>query len=183
MQPNPDNPLGNPPYPGATSSNGPNYIDFLATTYNRSYIQAYNLGYGGATVDQALVASSYGPVVQSFEQQVTDTFIPVYSNNDNVSWTSNDTLFSIFFGINDVLLSYAARNDSLNYDIIKAYEGLVNRVRISDPNRYMIVVRDHANKFTRSYTQRVLATLSSSTSRQSTVHLGARSKAHLIDLI
>lgn len=134
MQPNPNNPLGNPPYPGATSSNGPNYIDFLATTYNRSYIQAYNLGYGGATVDPALVSSPYGLVVQSFEQQLTETFMPFYSDNVNVPWTSNNTLFSIWFGINDMVLSYAARNDSLNYDIIKDYERLVNRVRISYPN-------------------------------------------------
>lgn len=113
--------------------------------------------------------------MQSFEQQVTETFIPVYSDNDYFTWTPSNTLFSIWFGINDVLLSYAARNDSLNYDIIKDYERLVDRVRRSDPGRYMIVVRDHANILTRSYTQRVLATSSSSTSRQSTVHLGALS--------
>ena len=129
-QPNPENPMGNPPYPGATSSNGPNYVDFLATTYNRSYIQAYNLAYGGATIDPALVASQYGLIVQSFQQQVTQTFLPVYSVNYDVPWTSSDTLFTIFFGINDVLLSYATGNDSLNYDLIKEYENLVNRVSI-----------------------------------------------------
>ena len=101
--------------------------------------------------------------------------MPVYSDNDNFTWNPSNTLFSIWFGINDVLLSYAARNDSLNYDIIKDYERLVNCVRTSDPNRHMVVVRDHANILTRSYTQRVLATLFSSMSRQSTVHLGALS--------
>ena len=103
-------------------------MDFLTTTYNRSYIQTYNLGFGGATVDQALVASPFGPSVQSFRQQVTETFLPKYSNHKAVPWTSNDTLFTIFIGINDMLLSYASRNDSLNYALIKDYEGLVNQV-------------------------------------------------------
>ena len=103
-------------------------MDFLATTYNRSYIQAYNLAYGGATIDPALVPSNFGLMVQSFKQQVTQIFLPVYSVNDNVPWTSNDTLFTIFFGINDVLLSYARGNDSLNYHLIKEYEVLVNQV-------------------------------------------------------
>ena len=79
-------------------------------------------------MDPALVASPFGPIVQSFRQQVTETFIPKYSDHKAVPWTSNDTLFTIFFGINDVILSYAGRNDSLNYALIKDYEGLVNQV-------------------------------------------------------
>ena len=74
------------------------------------------------------MASPYGLVVQSFQQQVMETFLPRYSANEAIPWTSSDTLFTIFFGINDVILSYAARNDSLNYDLIKSYEGLVNQV-------------------------------------------------------
>lgn len=58
-----------------------------------------------------------------------ETFLPAYSVNQDIPWTSNNTLFTIFFGINDMLLSYAAGNDSLNYDLIKDYESLVNRVR------------------------------------------------------
>ena len=128
-QPYPGNPLGNPVYPGATSANGPNYVDFLSTTYNESYIQTYNFGYGGATIDPALVGSPYGLIVQSFEQQVTQEFLPLYTDG-TVSWSATDTLFTIFFGINDVILSYAQRNDTLNYDLIKDYESLVNQVCI-----------------------------------------------------
>jgi hypothetical protein len=127
-QPNPENPLGNPAYPGSTSSNGPNYVDFLTTTYNRSYIQAYNLGFGGATVDPSLVASSFGDIVQSFRQQVQEEFLPTYAHNPAVAWTPAHSLFTIFFGINDVILSYAERNSSLNYAIIKSYEALVHQV-------------------------------------------------------
>ena len=131
VQPGPANPLGNPVYPGATSANGPNYVDFLTTTYNESYIQTYNFGYGGATVDPALVESPYGLIVQSFEQQVTQSFLPLYSNGE-VSWSADNTLFGVFFGINDVILSYAQQNSSLNYDLIKDYESLVNQVSNSN---------------------------------------------------
>ena len=127
-QPNPANPLGNPSYPGATSAAGPNYIDFLITTYNQSYIQAYNLGYGGATIDPSVVQSGFGETIQSFQQQVEDEFLPIYVNNSKVLWNASNSLFSIFFGINDVTNSYAEGNDTINYDLVQAYQILVNEV-------------------------------------------------------
>lgn len=127
-QPNPANPMGNPAYPGSTSANGPNYVDFLTATYNRSYIQNYNLGFGGATIDPSLVASPFGDIVQSFRQQAQEEFLPTYAKNPTVPWASADSLFTIFFGINDVILSYAERDSSVNYALIKSYEALVHQV-------------------------------------------------------
>ena len=115
-------------YPGATSAAGPNYIDFLVTTYNQSYIQAYNLAYGGATIDPSVVQSGFGKNVQSFQQQVDNEFLPTYTSNSKVPWTASNTLFSLFFGINDVTNSYAECNDTINYDLIEAYQTLVNKV-------------------------------------------------------
>lgn len=132
-QPNPENPLGNPPYPGSTSCNGPNYVDFLTTTYNRSYIETYNFGFGGATIDPLLAPSPYGEVVQSFKQQVQYEFLPTYGDKAAVPWSSADSLFTIFFGINDVIRTQAQQNDNLNYDIIKSYEALIHQVRSLPP--------------------------------------------------
>ena len=129
-QPNPSNPLGNPKYPGATSAAGPNYIDFLTTTYNQSYIQTYNLGYGGATIDDAVVQSGFGETIQSFQQQVYNEFLPIYANNSHVPWNKSNSLFIVFFGINDVTNSYAEGNDTINYDLIEAYQWLVNIVSV-----------------------------------------------------
>lgn len=126
--PSSENPLGNPPYPGITSSNGPNYIDFLTTTYNESFIRTINLAYGGATIDDALVPSRYGPAVQSFRQQVFSEFNDYYIENGNVRWDSSNSLFIIFFGINDVINSFAKHNDSLNYELIQRYESIVDEV-------------------------------------------------------
>ncbi|KAL8893108.1 MAG: hypothetical protein Q9215_000113 [Flavoplaca cf. flavocitrina] len=83
-QPSRENPLGNPPYPGATSANGPNYVDFLTTTYNQSFIRTFNFGYGGATIDPSLIASPYGSIVQSFQQQVREEFVPTYATNSGL---------------------------------------------------------------------------------------------------
>lgn len=127
-QPNPGNPLGNPAYPGATSSDGPNYVDFLTTTYNRSYIQTFNLGFGGATVDPSLVPSSFGNLVQSFKQQVQQEFIPRYGDKIAAPWSPENTLVTLFFGINDVILSHSRQNDSLYYALIKSYERSVHQV-------------------------------------------------------
>ena len=120
--------MGNPAYPGITSANGPNYVDFLSTTYNRSFIQTYNLGFGGATIDPSLIASPFGDIVQSFRQQLQQEFLPTYANNPTVPWAPADTLFTLFFGINDVLISYGQRNSSLNYAVIKSYEALIHQV-------------------------------------------------------
>ena len=105
----------------------------MTTTYNRSSIQTYNFGYGGATIDPSLVASGFGISVQSLTQQVENEFLPTYVNNSEVPWEASNTLFSIFFGINDVTNTLTIgnlKNDTLNYDLIKSYEHLVDQVSL-----------------------------------------------------
>lgn len=128
-QPSPEFPLGNPAYPGATSSNGPNYIDFLTTTYNQTLVETYNLAYGGATVDSDIVPC-YLPTVPDYRQQVNTEFMPYYvdENAANSDWTPQNSLFITFFGINDVTNSYSAQNTTINGDILTVYSGLVGQL-------------------------------------------------------
>lgn len=129
-QPSRGNPLGNPAFPGATSSNGPNYISFLTATYNRSFIETYNLGFGGALIDKAIVTSPFGSGVKSFEDQVSQEFQPRYTGSSTTPWKSSDSLFIVFFGINDAINTFAKTDsDNLQYAEIKSYENLVNQVR------------------------------------------------------
>lgn len=102
----------------------------MTTTYNASYIQTYNFGFGGATIDPILVESAFGLSVQSFEQQVTNEFDPDYAEKVTVPWTSANSLFSVFFGINDVIRSYTEQSSLLNYALIKRYEDLVHSVSL-----------------------------------------------------
>jgi phospholipase/lecithinase/hemolysin len=127
-QPAPGNPFGNPRYPGYTASNGPNWPDFLTVKYNASEILTYNLAYGGATVSSSLVAP-YLPTVLSLSNQVEDLFIPTYAFNGQ--WTSSDSIFGIFIGINDAGNSYYYGADAtaiLNKKIFAIYDGLVKEL-------------------------------------------------------
>ncbi|KAF2170240.1 carbohydrate esterase family 16 protein [Zasmidium cellare ATCC 36951] len=114
-QPSRANPLGNPDYPGDTSSNGPNWIDFLTTTWNRTLVKTVNLAFGGATVDGDLIPA-FAPTVISLKQQINDQYVPIYSKHPSYfNWQPQSTLFTIFIGINDVNNGYNLPNKSQLY--------------------------------------------------------------------
>lgn len=120
--------MGNPTYPGYTSSNGPNWVDYLTVKYNASSLLTYNIAYGGATVDSSLVAP-YEPTVSSIVNQVNDEWYPAYATRKSAPWTSEDTLFAIFDGINDVGNSWSKANTTaLNAQIFSVLYGLVNKL-------------------------------------------------------
>jgi len=127
-QPSVGNPLGNPPYPGFTASNGPNWVDFLTVQYNASILLTYDLAFGGATVDSSLV-TPFEPTVLSVAEQVLDEFFPSYASSpSDAPWSPADTLFSVFIGINDVGNSYfegVPATTVLNDEIFDVYSGLV----------------------------------------------------------
>ncbi|OCK77671.1 carbohydrate esterase family 16 protein [Lepidopterella palustris CBS 459.81] len=108
---------------------GPYWVDFLTTTCNESYIQTYNLAFGDAIIDSALI-KSYMPTALSVKQQVQDEYLPIYvSKPEFTPLSSNNSLFSMFITINDVGNSYSAKNASL-YDIItNEYAGLLYQSR------------------------------------------------------
>lgn len=158
-QPNAANPFGNPPYPyripttstltilcytnpapsGWTSSNGPNWLDFLATTYNASFIKAYNLAYGGATVDSSLV-TPYAPTVLSLKDQVQTEFLPRYgSHPKDAPWTAKDSLFAFFIGINDVGNSWWLNNATLYDTIFTRYSGLLDQVYATGARNFLFL--------------------------------------------
>lgn len=106
--PSSGNPLGNPTYPGWTSSGGENWVDYLTTAYNNSEVFTYNYAYGGATIDSDLV-TPYDPSVISVTQQVQDQFLP--TQDSIAGWTGENALFSVWIGINDIGNSYYLGGD------------------------------------------------------------------------
>jgi len=86
------------------------------------------MAFGGATVDSNLVAP-YEPTVLSVSEQILDEFFPTYASSPSIApWTSGDTLFAIFIGINDVGNSYGdglPETTTLNGLIFDVYSGLV----------------------------------------------------------
>ena len=98
-QPSPSNPLGNPAFPGHTSSNSTIWIDFLTYQYNASYLQTYNLAVGGATLDNDIVPGFMVPIAT----QIYNIFMPYYGSAHKPAWKATNTLFIMFCGINDIV--------------------------------------------------------------------------------
>lgn len=109
QQPSPPNPLGNPAYPGLTTANGEGYVDFLTYNYNKSYVQSYNFAQSGATINNNTIAQ-ISPAIHSGRQQVEQDWVNNYVNNSAVPWTAANSLFSFFFGINDITNTYQKLN-------------------------------------------------------------------------
>ena len=96
--------------------------------YNASTLLTYNLAYGGATIDSALVAP-YLPTVSSVAEQIENEWFPAYgADSPKASWSSDDSLFAIFDGINDVGNSYWKNSTALNNGIFAVYRGLVDEL-------------------------------------------------------
>ncbi|KAM6503118.1 hypothetical protein JOM56_000061 [Amanita muscaria] len=100
--PSPDNPLGNPTVPG-TVTKGPYWVDYLTTTYNQSLTLTYNYAFSAATTSASLVQPWLGV---TFEDEV-NTYLRNFSQKpSSTPWESDNTLFSIWIGINDIDKTY-----------------------------------------------------------------------------
>lgn len=123
------NPLGNPPYPGYTATGGENWIDFDTTTYNKSLVFTYNYAYGGATIDATLVPP-YTPTVQSVTDQVNIFLNSVANKPASTPWTSSNSLFSVWIGINDIGNTYYQSGDrnAFNDQLISALFALIQKL-------------------------------------------------------
>jgi hypothetical protein len=92
----------------------------LTAQYNQSFLETYNFGYSGATVDLHLIDSGSASDMVS---QVEETFLPTFDDgsllgNPNDTWTSSNAAFGVWFGVNDVRLTYAGDNISSRYDTV-----------------------------------------------------------------
>lgn len=105
----PSNPLGNPAFPGYTTSGGANWIGLLVSKYNLTTLLSYNFAYGGATTDANLV-TPYEPTVLSFVDQVTEFSQSIASHPASTPWTSANSLFGVWMGVNDVGNTYYQSN-------------------------------------------------------------------------
>ena len=95
------NPIGNPGFPGYTTTGGDNWLGFYITQFNSTPVYSYNFAYGGATTDANLVAP-YEPTVLSFVDQVTQYENSVKTIPNFASWTSQNSLWAVWMGVNDV---------------------------------------------------------------------------------
>lgn len=108
--PSDENPIGNPPYPGWTATGGEHWVDYLTTKYNSSKVYTYNYAFGGGVIDSDLVTPWKPDVLDLIDQ--TDQFLSVAAKKPPVTpWTSENSLFSVWIGINDIGNSFWLEGD------------------------------------------------------------------------
>lgn len=80
-------------------------MDVATVEFNKSLTLTYNFAYGGATIDAKLV-QPYEPTVLSMTDQVNQFLGSVANKPASTPWTSDNSLFSFWIGINDLGNSY-----------------------------------------------------------------------------
>lgn len=115
-------------------------MGFLTTTYNASYLQTYNIAYGGATVDSGIVAP-WQPTVLSLKDQVQKEYLPTYgSRPSSAPFTESDSLFAFWIGINDVGNTWWLSNATAIYDqIFAVYDGLLEQVYATGARNFLFL--------------------------------------------
>jgi len=138
--PNAANPIGNPPYPGWTATGGENWVGYVTTAYNKSQILTYNYAYGGATIDANLV-QPYQPTVLSLTDQVNQFLTTVASKPASTPWTSDNALFSIWIGINDIGNSFylAGDRNAFSDTLLNAEFALVQKLYDAGARNFLFV--------------------------------------------
>ncbi|KAF2474058.1 carbohydrate esterase family 16 protein [Lindgomyces ingoldianus] len=127
-KPSASNPLGNPAFPGWTTSGGANWIGDLVHDYNASLTYSFNFAYGGATVNASLV-KPFQTTVKSFIDQVKQFRDSIASKPSYAAWTADNSLFGVWLGVNDVGNSYYSANETvLLGQIMDSYFGQIETV-------------------------------------------------------
>jgi len=85
------------------------------------------LAFAGATISQT-IAPQLTPSVKSATDQVDTTFQKYLQQTGNVNWTAPDTLFSLWFGINDVLPYYQTNASAVLKADMNQYKLLIETV-------------------------------------------------------
>ncbi|EME43722.1 carbohydrate esterase family 16 protein [Dothistroma septosporum NZE10] len=118
-QPSLSNPMGNPAYPGTTTSGADNWIDVVVYNSTRNDTVAYNYATGANMVNitacqgQAYAAS--GPVKELNDQMALFKQLPT-----TVKWNATNSVFFNFFGINDISVQVYSGRSYTNATIILA---------------------------------------------------------------
>ena len=89
---------------------GVNWVDLDTTVYNNSLVLTYNYAYGGATINASLV-QPFQPTVLSLIDQVNQFMDGPAKKPASAPWTSENALFSIWIGINDIGTTYSQGGD------------------------------------------------------------------------
>ena len=90
---------------------------YAALEYNQTFIRAYDLAQGGSTIDRELV----NPVYKKF----TPHYGPTGPQND---WRASNSLFAIFFGITDLIVSFHELERTPVEKVLESYHSYLDQL-------------------------------------------------------
>jgi hypothetical protein len=91
-------------------------------------------------MDSSLV-SPYEPQVSSISNQIENEWFPTYASKPTTApWSSDNTIFAIFDGINDVGNSWwLPTTSTLNAEIFSVYHGLVDELYYAGARNFAFI--------------------------------------------
>ncbi|KAE9366829.1 carbohydrate esterase family 16 protein [Stipitochalara longipes BDJ] len=137
-KPSTSNPIGNPAFPGYTTTNGNNWITYLLHPSTASTLLSYNFASGGATTDASLVKPFQSTVLSLIDQ--VSLFTTHLSPLPSSSLTATNTLFAIWIGVNDVGNAFGNANwGTLSQTIVSQYLSQVQKLYSSGARNFLFL--------------------------------------------
>jgi hypothetical protein len=137
--PSASNPIGNPSFPGQTTSGGLNWVGQTIARQNSSLVFAYDLAVTGATTDKDIV-DTYAQY--NFDDQVETLFATYLAggNGSPPTWGSDvgKVLAAVWFGINDVGEPFWDGISAPINTILDRYFGLLGQLYVSGLRNYVL---------------------------------------------
>ncbi|KAI8954820.1 carbohydrate esterase family 16 protein [Xylaria longipes] len=133
--PSTSNVIGNPAFPGQTTSGGLNWVGQAIAKHNTSLVFAFNLAVTGATTDKEIV-DTYAQY--NFDDQV-ETLFSTYLIGSSAPWESaDDVLAAVWVGINDVGESFWDNISAPVATILDRYFGLLDTLYADGLRNYVL---------------------------------------------
>ncbi|KAH7232367.1 uncharacterized protein BKA55DRAFT_581030 [Fusarium redolens] len=103
--PRAENPIGNPQWPGKTSSGGQNWAMYMATEFNTTLTLAYIFARSGSVVDAEIIPPRRKSTF-TFAHQIIHFKDSIGHRPHYAAWTAKNIVATIWFGLNDLSIAF-----------------------------------------------------------------------------
>ncbi|GAA5999815.1 hypothetical protein JCM10207_005924 [Rhodosporidiobolus poonsookiae] len=129
------------PLLGGTTSGGLNWVEYLALSSSLTNNSYYDFARSGATVNNSVVvaASDAPPAFLDQEALFEQYFV---GDGKEVQWNSETSLFTVFFGINDIgFISLQSKNATeLIPQVVGSWQRLVTKLYANGARNFLFVL-------------------------------------------
>lgn len=135
------NPLGNPVYPGSTSTGAgqPNWVDIMTTNSPLNTL-TYDFAVGGASVNNSLIQGAHADTPAFLNQSAT-WLNNIKAKPSYCPWTAANSVHVIWFGRNDVFWQ-VSQNASMTTRldaVMTSYMNIVNSLWMAGARQFVVI--------------------------------------------